>query len=1373
MANDFDRMDVALWKFNKTLNTLGAGLSFAGLFQKLKQAQAELRKLDDYIRTPDFDAAASAEVDQFIASLERLDKALSNIPRLANNFDPLIATIKEMDERLESFTRNLAELRSSATPLPGRTNIGNAPKADAAFPGSGTASVQTETQAYREQVREIDAVMASKRENIALIERLKAQNRDYKSTLDAIAKEEQRWGKISDEQAAKRERLALAIEENKVAISALQRDLKQQIKVEQSADASIDEMTASLERLRAVYRSLGQSDRGSAFGQDIARNIEELERRINGLGTVAQNTGVQMQAQTRQAGVYASGFNGLSYQIQQVARELPSLAYGPQIFFSAISNNLPMLTDEIARARIQYQELVKAGQKATPVWRQMLSSVVSWQSLIVAGVTVLTLYGKEIVEWAGSLIKGKKAFDAAKAAMQQFHTMMVKGRVEAQKEIVQLDALYRVASDAARPYDERRAAVKKLQEVYPAYFGNMTAEQIMVGEAIDKYNTLREAILATAEARAAADAITENQKQTTLLKQTGDAYEKYKNALDDVAEAKKKYDAADKEYYINPAGVKVETTDELVVLEGARRRAREARKEFEKELLKLSGGEELWAQIKEKFDENINDFEENIRLQNERLLPLVDRVAAGQTVEDQNKAAEEARRAADKAAEEARRRADREREEQTRASENLIELLTRLRNDARQAEIDAMAEGTDKKIAQINYDYDRQEETIKKREEELERLAAQAGTEVSEQDRGYLSALRTDNELTRSNALSQIEIDEIEAEERAMDEYLAKYGDYQEKRFAITKQYAEKIAKAQTDGERLLYGKQQEEALRNLDLSMVEASNLWTRLFKDAGTMATSSINGVIEDVERLLKYIDQVQSGGDADMSIIAALGLTKEQVDTLMADPKKIEAILDALKQKRDELNTRNPFGALIQGFKDLKKAAGDADVQMAAVNKIIAGAQGAAQLIGDVGDSMSELGEAIGSDFVSGFGSAMSEISDVVNSAINGAMTGMAVGGPVGAAIGAGVGLLTGVISGIGKRLQYNKQVREEYQNTLRKEYLAEYEINALYRERYEWAKKIGEATLSYLNRNTKEAQSQYEANQREQEELWAKLMGSEYVSSERYKHGTWFRKAKIIKGYSTLAGKSWEDIELLAAQGKLTKEAQEYYEALKKAREEGEELEERMEQIAEETREAFTGIGFDSLVDGIVEGFKSGKRSMSDFADDFEDMMKNAVLQSLKMTALEEPLRKWYEDFAAAAGDNNGLTQQEIEELKASYTRIIENAGRQADELERITGISLGAGAEAQTATARGFQAMSQETGSELNGRFTAIQGDIHDIKAFVIEQTNNGTQLLNETVNIRDIMIQLNGNVADIRTYTKVLPAMSEKLDRIVKNTDAI
>ena len=76
---------------------------------------------------------------------------------------------------------------------------------------------------------------------------------------------------------------------------------------------------------------------------------------------------------------------------------------------------------------------------------------------------------------------------------------MAKGRVEAQKEITQLNLLYRVATDAKRPYEERRNAVQKLQEIYPAYFGNLSTEQIMVGGALDKYNDLRAAILATAE----------------------------------------------------------------------------------------------------------------------------------------------------------------------------------------------------------------------------------------------------------------------------------------------------------------------------------------------------------------------------------------------------------------------------------------------------------------------------------------------------------------------------------------------------------------------------------------------------------------------------------------------------------------------------------------------------------------------------------------------------------------------------------------------------------------------------------------------------------------------------------------------------------
>ena len=116
--------------------------------------------------------------------------------------------------------------------------------------------------------------------------------------------------------------------------------------------------------------------------------------------------------------------------------------------------------------------------------------------------------------------------------------------------------------------------------------------------------------------------------------------------------------------------------------------------------------------------------------------------------------------------------------------------------------------------------------------------------------------------------------------------------------------------------------------------------------------------------------------------------------------------------------------------------------------------------------------------------------------------------------------------------------------------------------------------------------------------------------------------------------------------------------------------------------------------------------------------------------------------------------------------------VDAAIAERDQIASIIGYA-GESADAQSASVRGFQAMSQETGDELNGRFTAIQGDIHDIKAFILQITDNGTMLLNEAIDIRDIMIQLNGNVADIRSYTRVLPEMNDTLKSMNRKLDDI
>ena len=146
-------------------------------------------------------------------------------------------------------------------------------------------------------------------------------------------------------------------------------------------------MSQALSRMRIVYRSLNKEERESTLVQNLLKNIQTLYTNIKELDASIGN-------HQRNVGNYASSWNGLSFSIQQVARELPSLAVSPQTFFLAISNNLPILADQLALTKQRVQELKNAGQSFTPVWKQVLSSIISWQTALVAGITVLTLYGK-------------------------------------------------------------------------------------------------------------------------------------------------------------------------------------------------------------------------------------------------------------------------------------------------------------------------------------------------------------------------------------------------------------------------------------------------------------------------------------------------------------------------------------------------------------------------------------------------------------------------------------------------------------------------------------------------------------------------------------------------------------------------------------------------------------------------------------------------------------------------------------------------------------------------------------------------------------------------------------------------------------------
>lgn len=266
---------------------------------------------------------------------------------------------------------------------------------------------------------------------------------------------------------------------------------------------SINEANEANKRLRATIRTLRN---------DVQEEVEAMKVLNDAIDRNSEVINQNSDAYTRQkrnVGNYASAWNGLGMSVQQLARELPALSMGFNTFFLAISNNLPILADEIKRANERFKEMKEAGEEAEPVWKQLGKSIFSWQTLMLVGVTVLSMYGKEIAEWVGNLFKGKKAVDAMAEAEKSLQEARIKGIKDSNKERTEIKALYDISQDFNKSMDDRKAAVDELQRRYPDYLGNISDEDILSGKAKDSIDKLTASLLAQAQARAVLDKITE------------------------------------------------------------------------------------------------------------------------------------------------------------------------------------------------------------------------------------------------------------------------------------------------------------------------------------------------------------------------------------------------------------------------------------------------------------------------------------------------------------------------------------------------------------------------------------------------------------------------------------------------------------------------------------------------------------------------------------------------------------------------------------------------------------------------------------------------------------------------------------------------
>lgn len=198
---------------------------------------------------------------------------------------------------------------------------------------------------------------------------------------------------------------------------------------------SIKEAQVQNRVLRQAVRELDQTTATAAKSMEsYNKKIEENEKFID-------QSVDSMTARKRNIGNYASAFDGLGFSVQQIVRELPSAAIGLNTFFLAISNNLPILADEIARARQELKLMNEQGLKGTPVWKQLVSSLFSWQTAMIAGITVLSMYGKDIFEWIGSLTTGKEELLSAAKAVENINKALKEGESDYSENAVVLKAL--------------------------------------------------------------------------------------------------------------------------------------------------------------------------------------------------------------------------------------------------------------------------------------------------------------------------------------------------------------------------------------------------------------------------------------------------------------------------------------------------------------------------------------------------------------------------------------------------------------------------------------------------------------------------------------------------------------------------------------------------------------------------------------------------------------------------------------------------------------------------------------------------------------------------------------------------------------------
>lgn len=1121
-----------------------------------------------------------------------------------------------------------------------------------------------------------------------------------KKSLDEISSDVGRVGKDGKESAG--------------TVSAEFQKLQQQSRVLKDVISGLEAKVSELRAMEAGGPDMDQKDNIASI-EALEAKIKELQLQLKQLEETAESVKV-VPPEMQQA---KSQYNGLHMSIQQIAREMPSLAMGPQMFFLAISNNLPVFTDELARARKEYDELVKAGKKGTPVWKQVLGSLFSWQTALTTGIMLLVMYGDEIIDWTKSLFGAKNGVDALTKAMQEKNEAEKEAHAISIRTRTELDNTLREIKDFTGTKEQEKAKVDELNQKYGDAFGTYKTLSEWYDVLIQKGNAYVSSLFMQAKAQSYIQKAVEADEKANDIRSKGK--EEYRPFWGVGGKAYMFFGGGNKNQYgSDPAEVAFENA--IKEAEDRKQFYLDQAEWFQKEYSRI---------IKES---GLSDYR-----------PIVP---------DPDKKG---------------------RKEHVLGQRQLDDELQELRRRNEQEDINLLKDGSEKRIAQIRLNYRNEIDELKAQEKRWR--DAQKGRLTGEQSAALKDAYALADDKMKAG-VREVEQDEVEKGRKKLNALLDEYRTFDQKRRDIDERYKEdmdvfnsELARLQTDGsdtsevEASISARTEryKSEIKSLEGDILRSSDFYNRLFADASEKGYKVLKDFYSQARSTL---DNAMIAGDGvTLSVPAKDGngnFVKKQVTVTVAEFERMQKRVRAIQK---DLEKENPFKAFQTSFSELISAVKqDGDVS-GALKKLNANGKELTSTIRGWGDS---LGSVFGERFSRSIGEIMTLVDGVMDmgTGIGELFSGNIAGG------------ISGIIGGLSSVISMFTSWKEKMEEMKREWYIAEIETNRAIRERNEelavnrdtiqdiiqdqetlnWLVENGyskpasvsvwEAQSSALEEYKKNLDAEMRAN----DALWNSLQNSDA-------HWEWGNSMNGGSVTHSLRGMSAEQIELYYNQNKLSDAARDYYEAWVESGKTIDELKQKIEETYASLQEMVMGTSFDGFLENVKSALASAKGDVSSFADFTEETIAEALLNSFMYKDLAKAIEPLYNELSEHMIDGTA-DKTYLENWKSRFQQAMEAANARLDEIAETTGIDIyaGGGGTTQTGRSGGFEAMTQEQGTKLEGLFTS--GQIH--WASMDESLEDVSENMGSAV---DSLKRIEENTE----YCRHLEGMSEDIKRIVRD----